>query len=77
MLTEEETELGADEQGVGVPRALGSLIDSEQLAKSTAGALVLLLTGAHLRRWLGATPGVTRPSERGSWSSCSGATLSR
>ncbi len=56
VLTEEETELGADEQGVGVPRALGSLIDSEQLAKSTAGALVLLLTGAHLRRWLGATP---------------------
>ena len=53
VLSEEETELGADEQGVR--GAVGSLVDSEQLAKSTAGALVLLLTGAHLRRWLGAT----------------------
>ena len=53
VLTEEQTELGADEQGVR--GAVGSLIDSERLAKSTAGALVLLLTGAHLRRWLGAT----------------------
>ena len=53
VLSEEETELGADEQGVR--GAVGSLVDSERLAKSTAGALVLLLTGAHLRRWLGDT----------------------
>ncbi len=33
---------------------VGSALDSEQLARSTAGALLLLLAGAHLRRWLGA-----------------------
>lgn len=30
-----------------------SALDSERLLRSTAGALVLLLAGAHLRRWLG------------------------
>lgn len=49
---EEETELGAED---GVSAAVSNFVDSERLAKSTAGALVLLLTGAHLRRWLGAT----------------------
>ena len=37
-----------------VPTFVSSAVDSEQLARSTAGALVLLLAGAHLRRWLGA-----------------------
>lgn len=35
---------------------VGSALDSERLATSTAGALLLLLAGAHLRRWLGAHP---------------------
>lgn len=38
-----------------VRNVVGSALDSERLATSTAGALLLLLTGAHLRRWLGAT----------------------
>lgn len=37
-----------------VRNAVGSALDSERLATSTAGALLLLLAGAHLRRWLGA-----------------------
>ena len=39
-----------------VTSAVGNAIDSERLARSAAGALVLLLIGAHLRRWLGAAP---------------------
>ncbi|TAL25401.1 MAG: hypothetical protein EPN99_01630 [Frankiales bacterium] len=38
-----------------VRNVVGSALDSERLATSTAGALLLLLAGAHLRRWLGAT----------------------
>ena len=37
-----------------VRNVVGSALDSERLATSTAGALLLLLAGAHLRRWLGA-----------------------
>jgi hypothetical protein len=36
-----------------VRSVVGSALDSERLVRSTAGALVLLLLGAHLRRWLG------------------------
>lgn len=36
-----------------VRNVVGSALDSERLLRSTAGALVLLLLGAHLRRWLG------------------------
>jgi hypothetical protein len=36
-----------------VRNVVGSALDSERLIRSTAGALVLLLLGAHLRRWLG------------------------
>jgi hypothetical protein len=32
---------------------VGSALDSERLLRSSAAALVLLLAGAHLRRWLG------------------------
>ena len=39
-----------------VTSAVGNVLDSERLARSAAGALVLLLGGAHLRRWLGAAP---------------------
>ncbi|HVE73960.1 MAG TPA: hypothetical protein VNA30_02570 [Mycobacteriales bacterium] len=35
-----------------VSRAVGHALDSDQLWKSLAGALILLLVGAHLRRWL-------------------------
>jgi hypothetical protein len=38
-----------------VGAVVGSALDSERLIRSTAGALVLLLAGAHLRRWLGTT----------------------
>ena len=38
-----------------VRNVVGSALDSERLATSTAGALLLLLAGAHLRRWLGST----------------------
>ena len=37
-----------------VRNVVGSALDSERLVRSTAAALVLLLAGAHLRRWLGA-----------------------
>jgi hypothetical protein len=33
--------------------AVGSVFDSEHFARSLAGALILLLLAAHLRRWLG------------------------
>ena len=36
-----------------VRTVVGTALDSERLATSTAAALVLLLAGAHLRRWLG------------------------
>lgn len=36
-----------------VRNVVGSALDSERLVRSTAGALLLLLAGAHLRRWLG------------------------
>jgi hypothetical protein len=36
-----------------VTGAVGSALDSEQFLRSLAGALVLLLAAAHLRRWLG------------------------
>ena len=36
-----------------VRNVVGTALDSERLATSTAAALVLLLAGAHLRRWLG------------------------
>lgn len=37
-----------------VRSVVGTALDSERLLRSTAGALVLLLLGAHLRRWLSA-----------------------
>lgn len=36
-----------------VRNVVGSALDSERLIRSAAGALVLLLAAAHLRRWLG------------------------
>ena len=36
-----------------VTGAVGSALDSDQFLRSIAGALVLLLVAAHLRRWLG------------------------
>jgi hypothetical protein len=36
-----------------VTGAVGSALDSAQFLRSIAGALVLLLLAAHLRRWLG------------------------
>lgn len=36
--------------------AVRDVLDSERLAKSIAGALVLLLAGAHVRRFLGSAP---------------------
>jgi hypothetical protein len=36
-----------------VTGAVGSALDSDQFVRSLAGALVLLLAAAHLRRWLG------------------------
>lgn len=46
----EEVETGPT---AAVRNVVGSALDSERLATSTAGALLLLLAGAHLRRWLG------------------------
>ena len=37
-----------------VRNVVGTALDSERLLRSTAAALVLLLAGAHLRRWLSA-----------------------
>ena len=39
-----------------VTSTVGAAFVSEQIVRSTAGALVLLLTGAHLRRWLSDAP---------------------
>lgn len=56
----EDQELGEDDPSSGVAArvtsTVGDAIVSEQIVRSTAGALVLLLTGAHLRRWLNAAP---------------------
>ncbi len=56
----EDQELGEDDPSSGVAArvtsTVGDAIVSEQVVRSTAGALVLLLTGAHLRRWLNAAP---------------------
>lgn len=38
-----------------VRHVVGTALDSERLATSSAAALVLLMAGAHLRRWLGVT----------------------
>lgn len=38
-----------------VSSVVGSAFDSERLLRSTAAAMILLLAGAHLRRWLGST----------------------
>ena len=38
-----------------VRNVVGGALDSERLVRSTAAALVLLLLGAHLRRWLGSS----------------------
>jgi len=39
-----------------VTTVVENALDSDQLARSTAGALLLLLAGAHLRRWIAAAP---------------------
>ncbi|MCW2779144.1 MAG: hypothetical protein JWN17_2869, partial [Frankiales bacterium] len=39
-----------------VRQVVTSAVDAERLARSIAAALVLLLAGAHLRRWLGQAP---------------------
>ena len=39
-----------------VNTAVENVLDSDQLVRSTAGALLLLLAGAHLRRWIAAAP---------------------
>lgn len=39
-------------QAQRVRTVVGTALDSERLLRSTAGALILLLLGAHLRRWL-------------------------
>lgn len=46
---------GSDDNSALGP--IGDVIDSEQLMRTLAAALVLLLTGAHLRRWLTDAPG--------------------
>lgn len=58
-----EPTLGFDDQVLreeaepgGVTRAVGYVFDSERWARSAAGALILLLVSAHLRRWLGESP---------------------
>lgn len=55
QVLQEEAEPGGG-AAARVTSAVGNAIDSERLARSAAGALVLLLIGAHLRRWLGAAP---------------------
>lgn len=54
-----EPTLGFDDQVLredaepgGITRAVDYVIDSERWARSAAGALILLLVSAHLRRWL-------------------------
>lgn len=39
-----------------ITRTVGAAVDSERLARGVAGGLVLLLLGAHLRRWLAQGP---------------------
>lgn len=62
-----EPTLGFEEQEVSEPgppggvaarvtSTAGTALVSEELVRGTAGALVLFLTGAHLRRWLNAAP---------------------
>lgn len=62
-----EPTLGFEDQELGetgppggvaarVTSTVGAAFVSEQIVRSTAGALVLLLAGAHLRRWLSTAP---------------------
>lgn len=62
-----EPTLGYEDQELGEPgptggvaarvtSTVGAAFVSEQIVRSTAGALVLLLAGAHLRRWLSTAP---------------------
>ncbi|MBW3648591.1 MAG: hypothetical protein KY440_12645 [Actinobacteria bacterium] len=62
-----EPTLGFEDQELGEPgppggvaarvtSTVGAAFVSEQIVRSTAGALVLLLAGAHLRRWLSTAP---------------------
>jgi hypothetical protein len=59
-----EPTLGFEDQELGPPggvaarvtSTVGAAFVSEQIVRSTAGALVLMLAGAHLRRWLSTAP---------------------
>ncbi len=45
-----------DPQEPGPLRRVADVLSGEQLARSVAGALLLLLAGAHLRRWARSAP---------------------
>lgn len=53
QVTQELVETG---RAAGPLGAVADALDSERLARSTAGALLLLLTAAHLRRWVTSGP---------------------
>jgi hypothetical protein len=52
QVVRERVETAASSPALRARGAVGSALDSERLVRSSAGALVLLLAGAHLRRWL-------------------------
>jgi hypothetical protein len=52
QVVREPVETAASSPALRARGAVGSALDSERLVSSSAGALVLLLAGAHLRRWL-------------------------
>ena len=53
-VTQELVETGTER--LAIPSAVSGVLGSEHLATSTAGALVLMLLAAHLRRWTTAPP---------------------
>ena len=54
-IVRERVETAASEPRTRTRSVVSTAIDSERLLRSSAAALVLLLAGAHLRRWLGAS----------------------
>jgi hypothetical protein len=52
-----ETSVAGSESGGNALGPIGDAIDSEQLMRTLAAALILLLAGAHLRRWLSDSAG--------------------
>lgn len=53
--TDDEDDVAAPRGREGTLTSTGGVLDDEQLMRSLAGALVLLMSGAHLRTWLGRT----------------------